>query len=121
MIDVKDVIKTYQTGDTQLQVLKGVSFKIEDGEFIAFFGPNGCGKTTFLNILSGVDKQTSGKILINQKNLTILICRTFARRTGAGRRRKLRWRVSSRCMICRNSRLCCFSSCKKNLSRSLKL
>jgi NitT/TauT family transport system ATP-binding protein len=57
----KDKIKT-------LKVLDNISFHVKDGEFIAFFGPNGCGKTTMLNILSGIEKASSGKVLINQKN-----------------------------------------------------
>ena len=51
-----------------LKVLDTISLQVEDGEFVAFFGPNGCGKTTMLNILSGIDEQTSGKILVNDKN-----------------------------------------------------
>ena len=52
----------------KLKVLDNVSFKVEDGDFVAILGPNGCGKTTLLNILSGIENLTSGEILINKKN-----------------------------------------------------
>src|SRR3989344_4294519 len=70
MIEVENLSKEFSQPKNKiktLKVLNNISFQVKDGEFVAFFGPNGCGKTTFLNILSGVDKQTSGKILINQK------------------------------------------------------
>lgn len=55
----------------KLKVLNKLSFKIKDGEFVAFFGPNGCGKTTMLYVLSGIEKPTSGKALINGKNVEL--------------------------------------------------
>lgn len=70
IIEVENLSKEFSQPKNQIKTLKvldNISFQVKDGEFIAFFGPNGCGKTTMLNILSGVDKQTSGKILINQK------------------------------------------------------
>ena len=72
MIDVKDVIKTYQTGDTQLQVLKGVSFKIEDGEFAAIMGPSGSGKSTLMHILGALDTPSSGTYLLDNKDMSKL-------------------------------------------------
>lgn len=70
MMEVENLSKEFSQPKNKIKTLKvldNISFQVKDGEFIAFFGPNGCGKTTMLNILSGVDKQTSGKVLINQK------------------------------------------------------
>ena len=50
------------------KVLNNISFKIEDGEFVTIFGPNGCGKTTLLNIIAGIENPTFGEILINKQN-----------------------------------------------------
>lgn len=70
IIEIENLSKEFSQPKNKIKTLKvldDISFQVKDGEFIAFFGPNGCGKTTMLNILSGVDKQTSGKVLINQK------------------------------------------------------
>lgn len=70
MIEVENLSKEFPQPKNEIKTLKvldNISFQIKDGEFVAFFGPNGCGKTTLLNILSGVDKQTSGRVLVNQK------------------------------------------------------
>src|SRR3989344_5666423 len=69
-IEVENLSKEFPQPKNEIKTLKvldNISFQIKDGEFVAFFGPNGCGKTTLLNILSGIDEQTSGKILVNQK------------------------------------------------------
>lgn len=69
-IEIENLSKEFSQSKNKIKTLKvldNISLKIKDGEFIAFFGPNGCGKTTLLNILSGVDNPTSGQILINQK------------------------------------------------------
>lgn len=71
MIEVDHVSKEFSQPlheIKKLQVLNKLSFKIKDGEFVAFFGPTGCGKTTMLNILSGIEKPTSGKACINGKS-----------------------------------------------------
>ena len=71
MIEVENLSKEFSQPKNKiktLKVLNSISFQIKDGEFVAFFGPNGCGKTTMLNILSGIDKANSGKILINEKS-----------------------------------------------------
>lgn len=72
MIEIKDVVKTYQTGGTQLQALKGVSFKIEDGEFVAIMGPSGSGKSTLMHILGALDTPTNGTYLLDNKDVSQL-------------------------------------------------
>ena len=60
MIEVKDITKTYDTGGEPFQAVRGVSFVIKDGEFVAIMGPSGSGKSTLLHILSFLDRPTSG-------------------------------------------------------------
>ena len=63
--------KTYQLGGTEVEVLKGVTLNVAEGEFVALCGPSGSGKTTLLNLMSGIDRPTSGKILVLGEDLTI--------------------------------------------------
>ena len=63
MMELKDIVKTYQMGKVQVQALRGVSFNIEKGEMVALMGPSGCGKTTLLNIMGCLDTPTSGSYL----------------------------------------------------------
>lgn len=72
MIEVKDITKTYKTGDIEFQALKGVSFSINDGEFVAIMGPSGSGKSTLMHILGCLDTPTSGKYLLNNKDVSKL-------------------------------------------------
>lgn len=65
------ICKTYQTEDTKVEVLKNVNFEIEKGEFTVLSGPSGSGKTTLLNIIGGIDKPTSGKIVVFGEDLNI--------------------------------------------------
>ena len=64
-IEAVDLKKRYGTGDDAVFALRGLSFSIEPGEFIAIIGPSGCGKTTLLNILGALDRPTSGKVYID--------------------------------------------------------
>ncbi|HBM46221.1 MAG: ABC transporter ATP-binding permease protein [Parcubacteria group bacterium GW2011_GWF2_38_76] len=72
MISVKDVTKTYNTGAIEFQALRGVSFDIEDGEFVAIMGPSGSGKSTLMHILGALDTPTSGKYFLDKKDVSKL-------------------------------------------------
>ncbi|MCB2357141.1 ABC transporter ATP-binding protein [Clostridium estertheticum] len=65
MIEVKDVLKRYITGDIDFTALKSVSLKIEKGEFTAIMGPSGSGKSTFMNILGCLDRMDGGTYFLN--------------------------------------------------------
>ena len=72
MIEIKNIIKTYKMGDIETQALKGVSFKIEDGEFVAIMGPSGSGKSTLMHILGALDTPTSGTYFLDNKDVSTL-------------------------------------------------
>lgn len=65
MLQLKDIKKQYVTGDTAVQALKGINLQFRKNEFVSILGPSGCGKTTMLNIIGGLDKYTSGDLIIN--------------------------------------------------------
>jgi putative ABC transport system ATP-binding protein len=66
-----NLCKTYEVGDLKVEALKNVNFKVKDGEFTVISGPSGSGKTTLLNVIGGIDKPTSGKIIVFGKNLGV--------------------------------------------------
>ncbi|MDD5050693.1 MAG: ABC transporter ATP-binding protein [Candidatus Pacebacteria bacterium] len=72
MIEIKDVTKTYSSGDLAFQALRGVSFTIADGEFVAIMGPSGSGKSTLMHILGALDTPTSGKYFLDGKDVSTL-------------------------------------------------
>lgn len=72
MIKCDNIIKTYKTGDTETIVLKGVSFEIKKGEFVAIIGPSGSGKSTLMHILGTLDRPTSGKYFLNDRDMLSL-------------------------------------------------
>ncbi len=65
MIQVKNVVKDYHTGETVVHALRGVSMDIDQGEFISIAGPSGSGKTTLLNLIGCIDKVDSGEVIIH--------------------------------------------------------
>ncbi|AKC60849.1 MULTISPECIES: ABC transporter ATP-binding protein [Clostridium] len=72
MLTVKDIEKTYNTGEISFKALKGISLKIEKGEFTSIMGPSGSGKSTFMNILGCLDKMDKGEYILNGKDVTDL-------------------------------------------------
>lgn len=69
VIQVQDILKTFQTGSGDVQLFNGLSFTVMRGDFVAVTGATGCGKTTLLNIVSGLDTPTSGSVIVLGKDL----------------------------------------------------
>ncbi|MDD6871660.1 MAG: ABC transporter ATP-binding protein [Clostridiales bacterium] len=65
MLSLKNIVKTYQAGDTSVTALGGVSIDFRRSEFVSILGPSGCGKTTLLNIIAGLETPTSGDVTMN--------------------------------------------------------
>ena len=72
VIEVKDITKHYSLGTQTVEALRGVSFDIKQGEFIAIMGPSGSGKSTLMNIIGCLDSPTSGTYFLNQKEVSTL-------------------------------------------------
>ena len=72
IIEVKDITKHYSLGTQTVEALRGVSFDIKQGEFIAIMGPSGSGKSTLMNIIGCLDSPTSGTYFLNQKEVSTL-------------------------------------------------
>ena len=96
-ISFEDVCKDYPAGNTVVHASDHVNFQIEKGEFCVVLGPSGAGKTTVLNLLGGMDKATSGRIIVGDKEITGLrsprrgfrlsVLQPDAEPDGAGERR----------------------------------
>jgi putative ABC transport system ATP-binding protein len=71
VVDTRSLVKAYPLGESEVEVLKDVTFNVAKGEFVALCGPSGSGKTTLLNLISGIDKPTSGKIIVLGEDLTV--------------------------------------------------
>jgi len=69
IIEANKVVKTYDTGTSKIQALKGIDFAVQRGEMVGVMGPSGCGKTTLLNCLSGLDSVNSGQIWLEGQDL----------------------------------------------------
>ena len=68
-IELKNVKKTYVIGEQKFNALDGINLEINQGEFVVILGPSGAGKSTLLNLLGGMDKATSGSIIIGEDNI----------------------------------------------------
>jgi putative ABC transport system ATP-binding protein len=78
LLEVKDLCKTYVVEKRQNNVLKNVNFTVEDGEMVGIMGPSGSGKSTLLYSVSGMDRATSGKVILDGKEITKLSERELA-------------------------------------------
>lgn len=72
MIELKEVIKTYVTGEISFKALKGVSLRVDEGEFTTIMGPSGSGKSTLMNILGCLDRIDGGEYILNGENVSSL-------------------------------------------------
>lgn len=68
MLELKDITKDYPSGDSVVHALKGISVTFRDREFVSILGQSGCGKTTLLNIIGGLDQYTAGDLVINGRS-----------------------------------------------------
>ena len=68
MLQLKDIVKDYAAAGNTVHALRGVSVNFRESEFVSILGPSGCGKTTLLNIIGGLDKYTSGDLVIGGRS-----------------------------------------------------
>jgi putative ABC transport system ATP-binding protein len=85
-IAIKNLIKIYKTGHTEVLALREVRLDIASGELVTILGPSGCGKSTLLNMIAGLDRPNAGSILVGGKNIVDMSENSLARyrRTGVG-------------------------------------
>ena len=84
ILQTENLIKSYKIGKIEVPALRGITLEIKQGEFVAIMGPSGCGKSTLLHILGGLLSPTSGKILIDDEDLSKV---SDAQRTDIRRRK----------------------------------
>jgi len=68
MLQLKNITKNYLSGENEVKALKGIDLEFRESEFVSILGQSGCGKTTLLNIIGGLDRYTSGDLIINGKS-----------------------------------------------------
>lgn len=69
IIRVKNVVKDFQVGDGKVTILKDISFEVQQGEFVSIVGPSGNGKSTLLNMITGIDRPSAGEIVVTGRKL----------------------------------------------------
>ena len=72
IVEFQDVSKIYKVGDMEFKALSNASFELNEGELVVILGPSGAGKSTLLNMLGGLDNPTSGKIIVEGKDISTL-------------------------------------------------
>ena len=69
VVQIKDVVKSFKVGDGEVTILKGISFDVKNGEFVSIVGPSGNGKSTLLNMITGIDRPSDGEVLVTGRDL----------------------------------------------------
>ncbi len=69
LVQVKDVVKSFKVGDGEVTILKGLSFEVKDGEFVSIVGPSGNGKSTLLNMITGIDRPSAGEVIVTGREV----------------------------------------------------
>jgi putative ABC transport system ATP-binding protein len=69
IIEIKDVVKRFPVGDTEIAILKGISLYVQKGEFVSIVGPSGNGKSTLLNMITGIDRPSEGAIIVTGRQV----------------------------------------------------
>ena len=82
LIDLRDVVKTYETGAGDVTVLKDITLQVRTGEFVSVVGPSGSGKSTLLNMITGIDRPTSGEVFVGDQAIHALSENRLARWRG---------------------------------------
>src|SRR5437016_2591527 len=78
VMEVRNIVKSLPLGRERIDILKGISFQISNGEFVSIMGPSGSGKSTLLGIIAGLDNPTSGLVLIDSVDITRMSERRLA-------------------------------------------
>ena len=86
LLETVDLKKTYKVGKIEVEALRGVSIRVNSGEFVAIMGPSGCGKSTLMHLLGAMTRATAGKVFIEGKDIANMndAARTAIRRTKLG-------------------------------------
>ncbi len=69
IVQIKDVVKSFKVGDNEITILKGISFDVKTGEFVSIVGPSGNGKSTLLNMITGIDRPSAGEIIVTGREV----------------------------------------------------
>jgi putative ABC transport system ATP-binding protein len=78
IIELRDLVKTYTVGDNEVHALRGITYSIDDGDFLAIMGASGSGKSTLMNILGCLDKPTSGEYILDGEQVSAMDKNTLA-------------------------------------------
>ncbi len=69
VVQVIDVVKSFPVGGGEVTILKGISFDVKPGEFVSIVGPSGNGKSTLLNMITGIDRPTGGEVIVTGREI----------------------------------------------------
>jgi putative ABC transport system ATP-binding protein len=69
VVQIKNVVKSFPVGDGEVTILKGLSFDVDNGEFVSIVGPSGNGKSTLLNMITGIDRPTDGEVIVTGREV----------------------------------------------------